>query len=261
MTFVTATLHNPASVTRHARVKNRLDGPVLPPLEQGIPEQGWDEDGVTVTVPAETTVGIGYACRAPPDPSASSVELDATGRGTAPEDAPERRARRSLETFRPPREAVQGESAVIEDETRRQPPRNRRCSPRDRRQTDDRRGRQRADDAGSEKPAVTRAKRRIELGDRLAECGVDGAADALERLGDSDLVRERGIDGAVNLRGRLGEDAETLDREADRLRSEAKRLREAADQAEEEATQLSSRAERARSIEVPVDALGRFERR
>lgn len=60
--FVTVRLRNPTPVARRLRVTNRLDGPVLPPRTAGVPDPGWDDAGVTVVVPPETTRPLGYAC-------------------------------------------------------------------------------------------------------------------------------------------------------------------------------------------------------
>ncbi|MDR5672738.1 Uncharacterized protein AArcCO_0024 [Halalkaliarchaeum sp. AArc-CO] len=241
VTFVTASVHNPAPVIRHARLENRLGGTVLPPRKNGVPKRGWDETGVTITVPAGKTIGIGYACSSPPEDPA--VEIESTGRGPAPEDDTESRARRSLGTFRPPRMAVTepettgaGESVA---ESRNDPPEH-------------------SDD-------IDRAVRRIELGERLETTGVEGAADVLEELAETALVGDEtapvghtGIEIARVLDRALEEDAEILEGYASRLRSRADRLRRAAEQALEDAARAQSRADRARSVELPVDTLERF---
>ncbi|AUX07681.1 hypothetical protein AArcSl_0023 [Halalkaliarchaeum desulfuricum] len=274
VTFVTATVYNPAPVTRHARVENRLEGTVLPPRRNGVPERGWDEAGVTLTVPAEKTVGIGYACSSPP--SDPAVEIESTGRGPAPEDDAESRARRSLGTFRPPRMVVT-EPAVSGDDDADQSPRDDRdslavdeCGP----ESD---GGHEPDDGtriGSEErnDDVERATRRVALAAQLASAGVEDAAEVLEELvetdlveGETDLVGDEtnpvggtGIAGARALERALEADVETLEGEASRLRSKADRLRRAANRAEENAAQAESRAEVARSVDLPLDALERF---
>lgn len=104
--LVTARVHNPAPVKRYVRLQNHLDGKVRPPRSNGIPERGWDVDGVTITIPAQSVRGVGYACKA--DRTSPPLGIESTGRGNAPDaDAPTR-AHRLLDTFRPPRNAVTG---------------------------------------------------------------------------------------------------------------------------------------------------------
>lgn len=267
MTFVTATVHNPAPVTRHVRLENRLEGAVLPPRSNGVPERGWDEAGITLTVPAGETIGIGYACSSPPaDPA---VEIETTGRGPAPEDDLESRARRTLGTFRPPRVAVtkSGTSGVDDANQSQHAGRNQTAvdepvpeSPGAHEGVTEGRG-----DSTENSDDIDRAIRRIELGERLAAAGVEEAADALEELAETDLVGDgtapvgpAGIADAKALDTALEDDTETLEGEASRLRSKADRLRRAAKRAEENAAQVESQADRARSVELPLDVLGRF---
>ncbi|MEF8779160.1 MAG: hypothetical protein V5A46_00605 [Haloferacaceae archaeon] len=245
VTFVRATVHNPAPVTRHVRLENRLDGAVLPPRRNGVPERGWDEDGVTLTVPPEATLGVGYACRSPP--AEPPVGIEATGRGPAPDDSGVRRARRALGTFRPPRAVVAGgEIGRDEAESGRDEARNRIGGPGGPADRD-----HRGDDA-------ERAAMRVELGCRLADADVEEAIEVIETLGESDLVAQGGIEGVRTLVDGLEGDASTLDREASRLRSAAQRLREAAERADASAERAGERARRARNAEVPLDALGSF---
>jgi len=92
-----------ASPTR-VRIENRLDGPVWPPRRQGVPADGWDEDGFDGVVDGRLV--LGYATPAPPD--GSPVELTST----APVDARTETAPtpeevvRSLGDARPPRDAL-----------------------------------------------------------------------------------------------------------------------------------------------------------
>lgn len=60
--LVSVRLRNETGLDRRVRLQNRLAGPVLPPRTEGVPEAGWDWDGVTVRVPAGETVALGYAC-------------------------------------------------------------------------------------------------------------------------------------------------------------------------------------------------------
>ncbi|KAB1192669.1 hypothetical protein GJR96_04130 [Haloferax sp. MBLA0076] len=60
--LVTVRLDNPAPVAQRVRLRNRLDGLVLPPRRGGVPEPGWDDTGFDGVVPADSTVALGYAC-------------------------------------------------------------------------------------------------------------------------------------------------------------------------------------------------------
>ncbi|MFD1646698.1 DUF7857 domain-containing protein [Haloarchaeobius litoreus] len=72
VTFVAATVHNDGHTAR--RITLRTDcRPVWPPRRQGVPAAGWDEEGVTLTVPAGRTRGIGFATPAAPDGTALTV--------------------------------------------------------------------------------------------------------------------------------------------------------------------------------------------
>lgn len=267
MTFVTVTVHNPAPVKRHARLENRLDSPVLPPRRNGVPECGWDETGVTLTVAAGRTVGVGYVCSSPPTEPA--VEIEATARGAAPVEDAEFRARRSLGTFRPPRMAVTGSAETNADETdqlRRDSPAQRTVEETEPDPTETHGGvRESQCELPEHGDDVNRAVRRVELGERLAAAGVEEAADVLEDLAETDLVGDEparvgpaGIELARGLDSALDDDAETFQEEASRLRSKADRLRRAAERAAEDAARAQSRADRARSVELPIDTLERF---
>ncbi|POG56798.1 DUF7857 domain-containing protein [Haloferax marisrubri] len=59
--LVSVRVDNDAPVARRVRLRNRLDGPVLPPRRAGVPEPGWDDDGFEGVVPAGSTVALGYA--------------------------------------------------------------------------------------------------------------------------------------------------------------------------------------------------------
>lgn len=65
--------HSPTRV----RIENRLDGPVWPPRRRGVPASGWDAEGVTCTVAADETRGLGYASPAPAvEPPAEIVRTE-----------------------------------------------------------------------------------------------------------------------------------------------------------------------------------------
>lgn len=76
LTLVELLVTNGHSPTR-VRIENRLDGPVWPPRRRGVPASGWDADGVTCTVAAEETRGLGYASPAPAvEPPAEIVRTE-----------------------------------------------------------------------------------------------------------------------------------------------------------------------------------------
>jgi hypothetical protein len=62
VTLVRAELRSAVAVDLRVRVRNELDGPVLPPRRAGVPEAGWDADGFSGVVPADGRLGVGYAC-------------------------------------------------------------------------------------------------------------------------------------------------------------------------------------------------------
>lgn len=103
-TLVTVHVTNTLSVPRAVRLRNRLDGPVLPPRRRGTAEVGWDDDGLTRRVPGEGRVSVGYACRAPPETPPVDA-CDDPADGTA-DDAPLDKALRSLGDHAPPRSVV-----------------------------------------------------------------------------------------------------------------------------------------------------------
>lgn len=89
--LVEVRLRNRTPVARRARVENRLDGPVLPPRTEGVPEAGWDRAGVSVVVPPHETQPLGYACPLDtgPDGTADSPPTDPPAAVVADERAPE----------------------------------------------------------------------------------------------------------------------------------------------------------------------------
>jgi hypothetical protein len=102
-TLVTVRVENTVARPRQVRVDNRLDGPISPPRRRGVAERGWDDDGVTRTVPGGGTLSIGYACRAPPKTPPVTVRDAPPGDdGETPVD----RALRSLGDHAPPRAAL-----------------------------------------------------------------------------------------------------------------------------------------------------------
>lgn len=139
MVTVTSETDRRAGVTYvRVRIDNRVDGavadahavrleptvePVWPPRRGGVPDREWDDDGVTIDVPAGTVRGIGFATPAVPDGEPVAVtgvdvasdggsgELRARRTSSEPptdrDDAPEPRAvLRALGDPSPPRDAV-----------------------------------------------------------------------------------------------------------------------------------------------------------
>lgn len=101
---------------RRVRVDNELDGPVHPPRTDGVPAEGWNEDGFEGTVDAGERLALGYATPAPPADPPVSVEWlgPPDGEGPRIEDHPAvpqvtattDGVARALEDPRPPRDAV-----------------------------------------------------------------------------------------------------------------------------------------------------------
>jgi len=107
VTLVHARLRNERATDRRVRLRNRLDGPVLPPRRHGVPEAGWDREGTTTVVPAGERVAVGYACPAPAARPPVVVDEVTAAEGDAAGESPET-AVRELGDHRPPR-AVLGE--------------------------------------------------------------------------------------------------------------------------------------------------------
>jgi hypothetical protein len=109
VTLVRACLRNDRATDRRVRLRNRLDGPVLPPRRHGTPEAGWDRDGVTTVVPADETVSVGYACPAPTsEPPVVVAEAGAATGETS--DSTAEASLRELGDHRPPRAVLGGEA-------------------------------------------------------------------------------------------------------------------------------------------------------
>jgi hypothetical protein len=102
--LVTVHVENTCPRPRRVRVDNLLDGPVRPPRRRGVPEPGWDDEGVTRPVPDGESLSVGYACPAPPATPPVAV-CDAPAEGE-PETDPVASALRSLGGYAPPRAAV-----------------------------------------------------------------------------------------------------------------------------------------------------------
>ena len=250
--LVAVVVDNPAPVARRVSVSNRLDGPVLPPRREGVPERGWDDDGFEGTVPAEGRLVLGYACLAPAARPPVAVEArsradtegdaDATAPGTTPEAVVRR-----LGGHAPPADAVPVPSPADRDlpadafdagvpgTNRDAPTDDGDDSPRDR--PDPPRvppGAPDPSDAPDAVPADAAAwfravEARVDRAERLDGASVTAATTVVREAG--------GLDEVVDLPDRLSTDAATL-------RAAARRAERLADRAE--------------SADVPVDALRRL---
>ncbi|WP_256295843.1 DUF7857 domain-containing protein [Haloarchaeobius salinus] len=106
VTFVAATVQNASDVAR--RVTLRTDcRPLWPPRRQGVPAAGWDEGGVTLTVPAGRTTGVGFATPVAPDEPVLAVQetVPVAGEEAHTEPTPEHVVR-ALGDPTPPADAV-----------------------------------------------------------------------------------------------------------------------------------------------------------
>jgi hypothetical protein len=120
ITLVELDVKNPTRTARKIRIENTLAGDILPPRHHGTPVEGWDADGVTVSVDAGERRALGYACRArPEDPPARIVASEPTDSG----DTPTRTAGTVVAALgdpRPPRDAVtaehRGDSSAVDKE-------------------------------------------------------------------------------------------------------------------------------------------------
>lgn len=168
------------------------DGPIWPPRRQGVPEQGWHEDGWTGVVSGDEPVALGYAT--PAEPADPPVRI--ADRGPAPDehDAPGPRAvLRALGDPRPPRDAVEPDGGrPTTDTTGRERPAHAESA------TD-------APESPDVAPALADIEARIERAEALA--AVDSVATAREAVAE-----EGGIEAVRSLVARLDRDRRHLDR-------------------------------------------------
>lgn len=116
VTLVTGRVENSGD-TRRVRLTSRLDGPLWPPRRQGVPAEGWDDEGFACVLGADDVRPLGVASPAPPvDPPLVVEETEPVGTDDADGVAP-RVAVPAVETTpdgvvrtlgapRPPRDAV-----------------------------------------------------------------------------------------------------------------------------------------------------------
>lgn len=96
-----------ATRAERVRVENCLDGPVWPPRRQGVPEEGWDENGFEGVVDAGDRLVLGYASPAvPADPPARISAAEPADEDRGSETPSAREVVRTLGDPRPPRDAV-----------------------------------------------------------------------------------------------------------------------------------------------------------
>jgi hypothetical protein len=103
-TLVTVRVENTCEHPRQVRIDNLLDGQLAPPRSHGVPERGWDDDGVERRLAGGETLSIGYACDAPMTTPPVAVR-DAPPGGDA-EGTRVAEALRSLGDHAPPRAAL-----------------------------------------------------------------------------------------------------------------------------------------------------------
>jgi hypothetical protein len=192
--LVSVTLDNDTAAALRVRVENDIDGPALPPRQDGVPVAGWDSDRFTGVVPADGRLGVGYACPVAETNAAAvrtddgpvSVEiLGPADEGTSDPKPPDPVAAtvRSLGRAAPPVDAIPEkiETAVSE--------------PRAGRSTQSEPD---ATSARTPQPALgwlDAVERQIELAERLTDASADEAAAAIEDCG--------GIDNAATLPAEL----------------------------------------------------------
>ncbi|WP_248895695.1 hypothetical protein [Haloplanus halobius] len=197
--LVMVDLHNPSPVDRSVCVRNRLDGPVLPPQRGGVAEAGWDDGGFTGVVPAGERRAIGYACPAPERRPPVDVidEGRATGNREGSTDRTATIAVRELADPRPPADAVPIRTSCLKSDTERD-------------------GETTEHDVHPPESVETwlqSVERRIERGERLTEASVETATSVLDD-GPPDIVE---------LDARVSADAAALRVLADRTAALAER--------------------------------------
>lgn len=253
VSLVRCRLRNDDAVPRRVRLRNRLDGPVLPPRRGGVPEAGWDADGVTVRLDPDERLALGFATPAPPVEPPVELDVDDATDAAAANRTPDAAAAvRALGAHRPPRDVVRDPSGPAHKSTNESEPRTPAVSDADDR-ADGRRSesdhgaesvrptsesadpdRRDTGDAGPVDPAwiddwLDAVERRVERGERLADADVETATEVVAAAG--------GVDALEDLDSRLRADAARLGR------------------IHERASELAARAERA---DVPTDALRRL---
>lgn len=237
--LVSCRVRNDGAVPRRVRVESRLDGAVLPPRRGGVPESGWDADGVTAVLAPDERRAFGFASVADPaEPPVAVASADPIDPGSEAEvDAadvagdPVRTAVRDLGNPRPPRRAVDdaepGEATAGERDAEATTDASDREG-----DTDDKRAAPSADEAGA--PAGLDAW----------FAAIEARVERAERLTDADLATATAV---VSAAGGL-DDVAGLD---EQVASDAERLRAVRDRA-------AALADRAGETDAPTAALERL---
>jgi hypothetical protein len=249
--FVSVRVENETPVARRVRLRNRLDGPVMPPRSAGVPEAGWDDAGYEGVVAPGDRLALGYAC--PADVAEPPVDVDDRGRPAPDRESPvdAGTAIRKLGRATPPRDAVPAVSqggvsddpaGTRHDSADREPDPERESTAengtRDGTERDDaERDVTDCNDAERDEPELPQAieawlagaERRVERGEQLSTGSLSEATAVLTAAG--------GVDEVADLPGRLADDARAL-------RALARR-----------ASLLATRAE---AVDVPVESLRRL---
>jgi hypothetical protein len=256
VTLVTARLHNETPVARRVQLRNRLDGPVMPPRTEGAPEAGWNGDGYEGVVPAESTLAVGYACPVSEPavcdpPLVVDADERATGDAERGASTPEAVVRR-LGRAAPPRDAVPTPETLVERSPSVSSPAESPSTARTPEQRDERATPNAAAEC-SDASDVARASAETRepfadtvLPDALSEWfeTVETRVDRAERLTDPSVVTATGVLTEVG-----GLDA--VDGLQPAVDADAERLRAVAERAE-------TLAERAEATDVPLSALRRL---
>ncbi|WP_129114312.1 DUF7857 domain-containing protein [Halegenticoccus tardaugens] len=250
VSLVSVRLRNPTPVDRLVRLRNRLDGPVLPPRTEGVPEEGWDDAGFETVVPAGGFVVAGYACPAPArGPPVEVVRDDRTEGDSSPTVAD---AVRRLGRPEPPREAVSPPPPTVPEPPTGTDVPLRRATSSDRAESAG--GSNRADGT----PDGVEGEYGVENSNDFE--GVDGAtlpgavetwlADATSRIERAERLTNPSVSAATREVAAVG-GLDGVDRLEARVSADAARLRTLADRA-------TALAERAEATDVPVAALRRL---
>lgn len=239
VTLVRVRLGNRRTVDRRVRLRNRLDGPVLPPRRQREPEAGWDRDGITAVVPAETSVAHGYACPAPDDaPPVEIAEVGSPAEADGDREETVSEAIRRLGDPKPPR-AVLGEEPAVTGPKQPEHPNGRNEG----NESDSESGTSTAVDSESEQPEVTQQSDLPPDVDTALE-PYRTRIRTVETLGLASVAEATGLIETADGVAGVERTGEQLDADAATLRALAA-----------EATALAARAEAATP---PLDALRRL---
>lgn len=209
--FVACRVHNAAAVARRVRIRSRLDGPVLPPRRSGVPEAGWDADGVTLRLDPDERRGIGFAVAAADarDPPVAVAESDRIDEDATDSDRSARAAVRDLDDHRPPRDAVSDGDRTAAVASAADAPVSTASDPSDATVDFDRIGPNRVTDW------LDAVEGRIERAERLTDADLETATEVVAAAG--------GLDAVDALDDRIDADAEALERVRDRAAALADR--------------------------------------